>query len=224
MTTNHLMDEWRDRLLLESRDREVPGGTIGDVLPEVDAHCSATGETPQESFGDPSSYAAAVATAVGARRTPIAVIATKAFLSVAAVHGVLEGASALPQGVQASVTRGQVVTFALAAAGAVVILRALVNARRPSLGVRVALVVAVTAALPVPPLLWPQPVATLPAGLLLVGGVVGLVATWWRANDPIVDPRTGREPFRRPLALEVLSWTPVVLLAVAVVVAVLLPA
>ncbi len=225
MIRHHLLaDEWRDRLLLELRDCEVPGATIGEVLAEVDAHCAATGETPQESFGDPATYAEPVATAVGARPTPDSVVALKAFLTVAGIHAVLEGTSAVAAGTSAAVRLGELTSMLLAAAGAFAILR-LVIKPAPQVAVRLVFVLAVLALLPLPPLLWRRVIVTVAAWPMLLAGVIGLAVTWWELHsDLVIDPRTGREPFRRPRALAFMSWLPLVVLGVAIAVAAFVPA
>src|SRR5690554_5061435 len=48
---------WCDDFVLELRLRDVPGPVIGDRLAEVEAHCTDTGESPDEAFGDPREYA-----------------------------------------------------------------------------------------------------------------------------------------------------------------------
>jgi hypothetical protein len=44
-------------LIDQLRTNEVSGQDIGDILTEVAVHVQETGETPQEAFGDPVTYA-----------------------------------------------------------------------------------------------------------------------------------------------------------------------
>src|SRR5690554_938069 len=48
---------WSDDFVLELRLLDVPGPVIGERLAEVEAHCTDTGESPAEAFGDPTDYA-----------------------------------------------------------------------------------------------------------------------------------------------------------------------
>lgn len=48
---------WCDDFVLELRLLDVPGPVIGDRLAEVEAHCTDTGESPEEAFGAPGEYA-----------------------------------------------------------------------------------------------------------------------------------------------------------------------
>ncbi|MFJ3231849.1 hypothetical protein [Streptomyces sp. NPDC086787] len=51
---------WKARVRLALAERSV-GGTVADeVLDEVDQHCAQSGERPEEAFGTPEEYAAAV--------------------------------------------------------------------------------------------------------------------------------------------------------------------
>ena len=56
-TAPHVDEQWAERVLLELRLRGVSGADIGAVLAEVDSHCSESGATAAESFGDPAEYA-----------------------------------------------------------------------------------------------------------------------------------------------------------------------
>lgn len=49
--------DWRDKLILALRLKDVPGTTIGEILAEVEAHVAETGETPEQAFGSPRDYA-----------------------------------------------------------------------------------------------------------------------------------------------------------------------
>ncbi len=49
--------EWCEDFILELRLHDVPGPVIGDRLGEVEAHCTETGETPDQAFGAAVAYA-----------------------------------------------------------------------------------------------------------------------------------------------------------------------
>lgn len=48
-----------DNLMLALRIRNVPGGRIGQIVAEVEAHLAESGEDPVDAFGKPSEYAKA---------------------------------------------------------------------------------------------------------------------------------------------------------------------
>ena len=53
----HVEPEWAEAVLLELRLLGVDGTRIGAALAEVDSHCVESGQTAEESFGDPVAYA-----------------------------------------------------------------------------------------------------------------------------------------------------------------------
>ena len=57
----HLLDPWRDNFVIALKLRNISGSQIGDALAQVDAHCTDSGEAPEEAFGDPVAYATHVA-------------------------------------------------------------------------------------------------------------------------------------------------------------------
>jgi hypothetical protein len=58
------VESYRQALLVALRLRDVPGDRIADALAEVDSHVAETGEAPEEAFGPPKQYAAALADAL----------------------------------------------------------------------------------------------------------------------------------------------------------------
>jgi len=58
---SHLLDPWRDNFVTTLRLRNISGSRIGDALAQVDEHCTDSGDTPEEAFGDPVAYGAHVA-------------------------------------------------------------------------------------------------------------------------------------------------------------------
>lgn len=70
-----------------------------------------------------------------------------------------------------------------------------------------------------------RPVAHLPAAAALVFGRAALALSCrLLPDDRVLDPRTGREPFGASVPLTVVRWAPLVLLAAAVALVVLVPA
>jgi hypothetical protein len=53
----HVDEAWADSLLLELRLLGVAGDRIGEAVCEVESHCSESGQSAQEAFGDPGEYA-----------------------------------------------------------------------------------------------------------------------------------------------------------------------
>lgn len=85
--------KWCDDFVVESRLRHLPGPAIGDRLGEVESHCTATGETPAEAFGDPVAYAAGIARESAPE--PASGIWTITVLSTAQVVALLVGTTAV---------------------------------------------------------------------------------------------------------------------------------
>ncbi|MGK7224126.1 hypothetical protein ACSNO4_15200 [Kocuria flava] len=83
---------WCEDLVLELRLRDVPGPVIGDRLGEVESHCTAAGETPEEAFGDPAAYAVGIAEE--SPRRPASGVRRITALSAAQVAALLVGTAA----------------------------------------------------------------------------------------------------------------------------------
>lgn len=60
-STPHIHPAWSEAFLLELRLQGVAESHIGAALAEVEAHCAESGETARDAFGDPASYATALA-------------------------------------------------------------------------------------------------------------------------------------------------------------------
>lgn len=52
--------EYREKLILALRLKDVPGDRIGEIVAEVESHVGDTGESPAEAFGAPRDYAASL--------------------------------------------------------------------------------------------------------------------------------------------------------------------
>lgn len=85
----------------------VPSERIGEVLAEVDAHVSDTGEGPVTAFGPPGQYAARIAEETGATPQPQPAVARRVLIGALATVGTLvtvEGVVGLVRGHSAPVT------------------------------------------------------------------------------------------------------------------------
>ena len=232
-TPSRPMDEWSDRFAREAYRRLVPGPQIGDALAEVDAHCADSGQSPQEAFGDPVTYAETVASGQSRaardrrRRLPwIGGVRTLATLT--GVLCVLDGTDAVVHGTRATVTAGELAAVAFGTAAVVLIIATVLRpgrrqARRPAAALAVA---AGLAAAMLPQILWPGTVAEVSGPALLGVGLVLLAWTWWPLaagrifDDRIVDPRTGtnRFPVPRWLPAAVRWAVPAVVLCAALLI------
>lgn len=96
--------EWCDEFVVELRLLDVPGPVIGDHLGEVETHCRATGDTPDEAFGEPVAYATQIAQATD--KQPVSGVGKITILSAAQVAALLVGTAAVP-----SWTRGEDLTY-----------------------------------------------------------------------------------------------------------------
>jgi hypothetical protein len=231
----HLMDPWRDSLIMELRMRDVSGERIGEVLAEVDAYCADSGQTPDEAFGDPVTYARELIDIHAPARPGLGQTllrpAAMTFATVAGILGLLDGVDAIAHGRPGEVTAGQVTGVALGTALFPLVAYLLFHPsvfRRPGLRAGVLMVgPGVTGA---PLVLWTTPVAHASGWVLLTAGLFLLAVAWWPSasnrllRDRIIDPRTGSEPFPPPrLALAVVRWFLPVVLLVTVAVTVLVP-
>lgn len=205
--------EWQEQFLLQLRIREVSGSRIGDLLAEVQAHCADTGESPEQAFGDPATYAAAVS---GNRRTtPLWRVGLQAAVGVIAAGGVLLAVGGLAAGSPAVISAGGVAVVLLAGVGVPLVFRGLGDTGPSRWWTQVLLLLMLGTA--VAPVLWRTPVVSVPAAPLLVVCAGLLVAVFARGHrDPVIDPRTGRDPLLGPWQARLLPWLPVVPLTIAV--------
>ena len=241
-----LMDEWRDTFLLELRMREVPGARIGEALAEIETHCADSGESPDEAFGDPVAYADALARSLRADAAGAAGGAGRpwwrdglswgnglgAFAILGGVFSLLEGVDSVAHTTPGVVTAGQIASAVIGSLLAVPLPGLIVRSGPQSSKARfVAVVLAGFFVAMAPQVFWTRPVLHTSGWALLGAGLFLLVVAAWpllsgriRA-DRVVDPRTGREPFRLPrLVLALVLVAPIVFLLGAVLLTVLLPA
>ena len=57
ISTPHISKDWREDFIIAMRTQDASGEQIGDALATVDAHCAESGESAEEAFGDPTTYA-----------------------------------------------------------------------------------------------------------------------------------------------------------------------
>jgi len=109
----HLLDPWRDNFVIALILRNISGGQIGDALAQVDAHCTDSGEEPEEAFGDPVVYATRVAEQVRPVDLALSMSPLRAgMLALAvlfAVPTLLSGVSGLARGGPAELSIGSLV-------------------------------------------------------------------------------------------------------------------
>lgn len=215
-----LLDDWRDEFIIELRVRGVTGERIGAALAEVDTHCADSGESAAEAFGSPRDYAAArgatTDTVSTRRRTALATAGALGVLT--GVLCLLSGVSGLVHHMPAAISRGDLVMLVAMLALTAVTPALLPHLRRPAVAVPYTLLVgaAMSAAS-----VWRQVIAHVPALPLVVTGLGLLLAVRLAIRaDRVLDPRTGREPFRLP---RLASWWFEIALVVALVFAIVLP-
>ncbi len=244
MTTRRwLMDEWRDSFLLELRMRKVPGARIGEALAEIETHCADSGQSPGEAFGDPVAYAQALAhslraEAAGGTGSPWLRYGLSwrnglgAFAILGGILSLLEGIDAVAHTTPGVVTAGQITSTVVCSLLALALPGLIVGSgRQGSKGKFVAVVVAGFYAAMAPQIFWTRPVLHT-SGWVLLGTALVLLVLAWRLmlagrirGDRVVDPRTGREPFKLPRhVLAVAVVAPIVVLLGVVLLTVLLPA
>jgi hypothetical protein len=201
----HVDEAWADSLLLELRLLGVAGDRIGEAVSEVESHCTESGQSAQEAFGDPVEYAQSLQLQAAARSSTQAIL-----LSVTTILVQVLGMSLLDWsfddwigGEQLELTVGRLVSstaylLAVVALARFIdpLLRRLV--RHPIPGVILAYL-AGTAALVIPLVLLDEVIWRGSAGLglamgaaVLVGGVLWAIARL-RAHgaeeeDPITSP------------------------------------
>lgn len=197
--TPHVERDWAEAFLLELRLRGVAGHHIGAALAEVEAHCAESGESAQDAFGDPTTYAAALGLPV-APREPAAWRGelVSALLGLGGMLTTLAALGAWQRDASVELTSGSVAVAALVLVGAVLLvrhaerlLRVVVARWWVAMAVAMVPVVVFVAAL----LLGTQVVLTVPRVPALVVGLALLASHTVTAvlgreslDDPVVGP------------------------------------
>ena len=227
MEKRHLRDPWRDAFVLELRLQDVRGDRIGDALTLVDEHCTDSGESPEEAFGDPVSYARETAGSVPAdqrvrRPSPVATGLAASGLTLA-VHALLSGVTGLTQGEPATISAGSLVAAGVAGVLVALITHFFATLVRPGRRVILFAVVWVgTGAVLLPQALIRGTVLDGPAWVFLLAAVVLGAAVWGQLRSPrsdaVRDPRDGADLVPAPRWLALMSrWLLPVVLVLAVV-------
>jgi hypothetical protein len=227
--------EWRESFVLRARLRGVPGARIGEALAEVEAHCAESGETPDQAFGDPVAYAQSLADQLAPEVTARARLgwgrtALAAVCGIGAIVCLFNGVDAVAHGGRTLISTGSFLAV-LVGAGYVVGFFAVAE-RLSRWGTRwlmSPLIAGGIVATALPPILLSNSMWVGPGWYGLVAAAVLFAVGWWALApaahpDRIIDPRTGAEPFPPPpWVLRLIRYGPLVFLAVAVILIVLLP-
>ncbi|MDQ1482939.1 MAG: hypothetical protein QOF35_1015 [Actinomycetota bacterium] len=229
----HLLDPWRDNFVIELRMRNVSGSRIGDALAQVDAHCTDSGQEPEEEFGDPVAYATHVAQEIRpADLDPRASALRAGMLGVGGIFGVLallSGVAGLAKGGPAILSFGMLVGAAIGVVGLVVLFRFATQLQRPRRrGLLVGAIWLLVGAMSAPPSIWRSTAAELDAWLSVGVAVVLLGATWmspWVTQpDRVVEPLTGQDSMPVPRwHVHLMRWLLPVTLVGVVILLLLMP-
>lgn len=202
-----LTDEWLDEFVVQARLYDVPGPRIGDALAEIDAHCAESGQSPEDAFGDPRSYAQTLAQSQSATATTggLRLSCMAGLMTVGAVGGIacaMEGASAVFRGVRGVLTAGDLMGILAATVAIVYIAAVVLRPGRRHVGTHLVSAVVLGFVLSVLPWWWRRPVLHVGSWLLLTTGLLLLALVWWSTHriasdrsDRIIDPRSGQEVF-----------------------------
>ena len=192
-----------EELTVHLRLTGMAGEEIGAVIEEAQDHLEASGQTPEDAFGPPDSYAKALAISRGKASTgklplsPGDLVAGAAQL--AGWAGFVYSAVALASSAEVELLPGHIASWVILIAGFIWPVWPVVQAymaRRSGLlqaSMTVTLVLAVSV---VPAATWHEPIlATVPAIPILVVSIAIIGACWiraWRVRDPIRRP-TGND-------------------------------
>ena len=88
---------WEKRFTAAARARRASGAAIGAAIAEVRSHCAASGEWPDDAFGDPVDYAESLDLPKAARFwliPPVGFLLVSAWFLPPAIRGLREGGTA----------------------------------------------------------------------------------------------------------------------------------
>lgn len=189
--------QWHNDFVIGLRLRDAPPELIADQLKLVQTHCSESGESATEAFGDPAAYAAVVAGEAGVPTQGTGQELVRLLPAAAggfiAARLTFDGLLAVVTGDGVDIHLGDVVGGAVLIAGAFVLLRLLrTNRVRVACAVAALLLVVATLLGVIDTAL----LATLPAWGALTVGVLGIgclaVATARSARrERLIDPVDG---------------------------------
>lgn len=116
---------WATDFVLALRTREVTGAAIGAALREVESHCTESGQSPQDAFGDATAYADSLThlprtTPAGSNRRLARTLAPSA-IGLLGMTVTLDAVTAWRSGVPVSVQWGSVIGVAVLVGGVAVL-------------------------------------------------------------------------------------------------------
>ena len=195
----HVDPEWTNAFIAEARLANLNGTTIGDALAEIDTHVVSSGESAKAAFGDPRSYAQALATSAGASPTSTVGAVTAPAAQTIGVILIPIGIMALRHHHRVDITTGIIIAAALVLIPWVILsVRASTLLRAVTHTKAMPWAVFVTAlwfgALVIPPIVLTRVVGQLPAWTVVATGAAGTVIgtgislSEGPLSDPIVAP------------------------------------
>jgi hypothetical protein len=199
--TPHINPAWSEAFLIEMRLQGVAGSQIGAALAEVEAHCAESGETAQDAFGDPASYAKALGLPEApAQRTSLREELPSLAVGLGGMLMTLAAVGAWRSGTGVRITAGSLAVMAILGVGVLLIVRYVVPLMRAITSHRwLAIVFAfvpVAIFVGVLLLLGETVLFTLPMVPSLVVGMLALAASTFlalRRADALEDPVVGPE-------------------------------
>ncbi|AKT51257.1 hypothetical protein [Arsenicicoccus sp. oral taxon 190] len=199
---------WIDEMVVELRLQDIKGGVIGDAVTSVETHLAESGESAQETFGDPREYARSLTfTEAQRERMAPADWAMAIGPSLVGLAGLTLSTAAVRAyrlGTDVAVSVGELATLVLLVGVVMLVARRLRPIlERPFVGVlAITVAVAVMAATAVllrePAVHLPRALAAAVAVALLVGGAIVAQRVSPRLTDPVIDPRDGRDRYGSP--------------------------
>lgn len=199
--TPHIQPAWSEAFLVEMRLQGVAGSQIGAALAEVEAHCAESGETAHDAFGDPASYATALALPESsAQRVSLREELPSVAVGLGGMLLTLAAVGAWRSGTGVGITVASLAVVAILGAGVLLIVRYVAPLMRAITSNRwlavVFAFVPVAVFVGVLLLLGETVLFTLPMVPSLVIGILGLVASTFlalRRADALEDPVIGPE-------------------------------
>lgn len=219
-----LPKKWLDDFTIALRAREVPGTQIGDAIKTVEEYCAESGQTPQEAFGAPGEYAAALQLGTEAADQSLAEQLKAQAPGALGLLGLAipPAIDAIQDGRPLSFTLGTGIFVVILIGFALTLLRwteALLNKKWLGIAFMVAAFYGAVFA----PIMFRQSLFEVPPVFGIVVGLAGLAfsvthgwVTW--KEDPIVDPTAPVEvPRRSRFAVVTILLFPVLVAALSVV-------
>lgn len=213
MNSRPAIGEWEQRFVLELRSRDLDGPRIGELLADVQSHCTDTDETPEQAFGDPAAYARSRTD--DAPRTPVWRTAAQAAAGSAGFLGFITAVGALADDRSAELTRGMFGFVALATVGVPLLINT--GRHRGTSALWQALFWTLVIGSMVLVAAWRTPITSVPAWPLLLGCLALLAGVFvpGARSEGVIDPRTGEDALVTRGQARAVLWGPVAMLAIA---------